>query len=119
MILATSFSQGHTHDFALFKASRLPMARPTHIKADSGYLGLKNWHPEPTHTQTPHKKSKHHPLSPDQKQANRELAQERVPIEGVFGWCKRFHILVGPYRNRGKRFALRFNLIAALYNAHL
>lgn len=119
MILATHFGDGHTHDFALFKASRLPLCSQTKIKADSGYLGIKNWHPHPEGTQTPHKKSKHYPLTPEMKQENRDLARERVAIEGGFGWLKRFEILLGPYRNRTKRFALRFNLIAALYNAHL
>ncbi|RYX80021.1 IS5/IS1182 family transposase, partial [bacterium] len=32
---------------------------------------------------------------------------------------KRFAILRGPYRNRTKRFTLRFNLIAAIHNQHL
>ncbi|MCC9004055.1 MAG: IS5/IS1182 family transposase, partial [Candidatus Competibacter sp.] len=32
---------------------------------------------------------------------------------------KRFHILADKYRNRRKRFGLRFSLIAALYNKDL
>ncbi len=117
-ILATAFAQGKTHDFALFKHSRLPLSRTTQVQADSGYLGLSRWHPQDK-VQLPHKKSKHHPLTLLQKQANTDLARERAPIEGAIGWLKRFAILDGPYRNKGKRFALRFNLLAALYNAHL
>ena len=122
-ILATAFAQGKTHDFALFKASRLPLCRSTQVKADSGYLGLARWHPKDK-VQLPHKKSKHHPLTIEQKQIeqkqqNTDLARERAPVEGGIGWLKRFAILCGPYRNKGKRFALRFNLLAALYNAHL
>ena len=116
MILASAFAFGKTHDFALFKASRLPLCRTTQVKGDSGYLGLKRWH---CHSDLPHKKSKHCPLTRQQKQENARLATERVPVEHGFGWLKRFAILVGPYRNRTKRFALRLNLLAALYNAHL
>ena len=48
-----------------------------------------------------------------------QLARERIVAEYVIRWLKRFHILAGLYGNRRKRFGLLFNLIAALYNAHL
>jgi hypothetical protein len=70
-------------------------------------------------SRTPYKKSKRHPLTREQKQANKSLSQERLLVEHVIGWLKRFRLLCGPYRNRRKRLGLRFNLIAALYNAHL
>ncbi|MBS4171150.1 hypothetical protein NEOC95_002054 [Neochlamydia sp. AcF95] len=35
------------------------------------------------------------------------------------GLLKRFKIIADRYRNRRKRFALRFNLIAAIYNWEL
>jgi hypothetical protein len=37
-----------------------------------------------------------------------------VKIENIIGFVKRFKILSGKYRNRRKRFALRFNLIAGI-----
>ncbi|MDE3017316.1 MAG: IS5/IS1182 family transposase, partial [Pseudomonadota bacterium] len=40
-------------------------------------------------------------------------------IENVIRFLKRFHILTDRYRNRRKRFGLRFNLIAAIYNQEL
>jgi hypothetical protein len=36
--------------------------------------------------------------------------------ENVIGRLKRFKILSDKYRNRRKRFGLRFNLIAGIYN---
>ncbi len=45
------------------------------------------------------------------------LDHYRVPEHP--GDPKRFAILRSPYRNRTKRFTLRFNLIAALHNQHL
>ena len=59
-ILATAFSAGKTHDFKLFKQSRTAMAPQTGCLADSGYLGLAKHH---ANSRTPHKRSKHHPLT--------------------------------------------------------
>ncbi len=92
------------------------MQPETCCKGDSGYQGMDKHH---DNSCTPRKKSKHHALSSEQKQVNRQLARERIVAEHVIRWLKRFRILVGPYRNRRKRFGLRFTLIAALYNAHL
>ena len=115
-ILATAFWAGKTHDFTLFKASALPLQQDTCCLGDSGYQGLQNQH---ENSRTPYKTSKHHPLTPEQKHHNKSLSQERLLVEHVIGWLKRFRVVCGPYRNRRKRLGLRFNLIAALYNAHL
>ena len=84
--------------------------------ADAGYQGLANLH---NNSQTPKKKSKHHPLTSAQKAANRALARQRIYVEHVIGKVKVFRILSERYRNRRKRFGLRFNLIASLYNLDL
>ena len=47
---------------------------------------------------------------------NRNIATERALNENVIGSLKRFKILSDRYRNRRKRFGLRFNLIAGIYN---
>ena len=115
-ILATAFAPGATHDFALFKASRLWFNPETTVLADSGYQGMAKWHRP---SRTPYKKTKLHPLTKEKKQSNAQLASQRVDCEHLFGDLKRFAILRGPYRNHLKRLALRFNLIAALQNLHL
>ncbi|MBD1868072.1 IS5/IS1182 family transposase, partial [Cyanobacteria bacterium FACHB-471] len=51
--------------------------------------------------------------------SNQELAKVRVLGEHINRKLKVFKILFLPYRNRRKRFSLRFNLIAALYNYEL
>jgi hypothetical protein len=63
-----------------------------------------------------YKKSKLHPLTKEQKQENRQLSRERFLVEHVIRRLKIFRILAERYRNRRKRFGLRFNLIAALCN---
>ena len=67
----------------------------------------------------PKKKSKKHPLSLEDKKQNRNLSSQRVLNEHVIGKIKRFKILSDKYRNRRKRFGLRFNLIAGIYNDEL
>ena len=115
-IIATAFASGSTHDFRLFKESKTVMAAQVLCLADVGYQGLADLH---TNSQTPKKKSKHHPLTPEQKSANRALARQRIYVEHVIGKLKVFRILSERYRNRRKRFGLRFNLIASLYNFEL
>jgi hypothetical protein len=63
----------------------------------------------------PKKKSKNNPLSREDKMYNKQLFLN----EHVIGKIKRFKIVADKYRNRRKRFGLRFNLIAGVYNLEL
>ena len=112
-ILATDFCNGSEHDFQLFKNSRYTIAQATCLLADAGYQGLLGLH---SNSQTPAKKSKLHPLSQEQKANNRALSRKRILIENIIRRLKIFRILSERYRNRRKRFGLRFNLIAAICN---
>lgn len=64
----------------------------------------------------PVKKSKLHPLTKEQKASSRRLSHEGILFENVIRRLKIFRIMSERYRNRRKRFALRFNLIAAIHN---
>ncbi len=101
------------HDFKLFGKSRTALLPQTKCLADSGYLGIAKRH---DNSQIPHKKSKLHPLTDEQNQENRQLSRERFVIEHIIRSLKIFRILSERYRNRRRRFGLRFNLIAAIYN---
>jgi transposase len=100
----------------LFKESRCLFSKHIRSLADSGYLGLSHLH---ANSQIPAKKSKLHPLTKEQKTSNRQLSHERILVENVIRRLKIFRILSERYRNRRKRFSLRFNLIAAIYNLEL
>ena len=115
-ILATAFGTGSTHDFHLFKESRIGMANHICSLADSGYLGISRIH---ENSRIPAKKSKLHPLTRAQKAENHQLSCQRIFVENVIRKLKIFRILSERYRNRRKRFGLRFNLIAAIYNQEL
>lgn len=115
-IIATAFTHGSKHDFQLFKDDQTDIAEHIRVLADAGYQGLAELH---ENCQTPFKKSKYQPLTKRQKQRNKTLACKRILIEHIFRKLKVFRILSERYRNRRKRFALRFNLIAAIYNLEL
>ena len=115
-VICTSFSNGKKHDFRLFKESKLRVRPETRIVTDSGYQGIHKIH---AHSFLPKKRSKKKPLTYYDKKNNTQLARERVLNENVIGMLKRFKIISDKYRTRRKRFGLRFNLIAALYNWEL
>lgn len=115
-MICTSFSNGKKHDFKLFKESRVRWTKKTNALTDSGYAGIQKIQ---STTRLPKKRRKGKALTKEEKQENRAIAAERVPNENVIGCLKRFKILSDRYRNRRKRFGLRFNLIAGIYNADL
>lgn len=112
-IICTAFAKGKVHDFRLFKESRTYFAHSTRVLADSGYQGLDTIH---TLTHLPIKKSSLQCLTAQDKRHNHQLSAQRALNENIIGCIKRFKIVADRYRNRRKRFKLRFNLIAALYN---
>jgi transposase len=115
-VICTAHGRGPTHDFALYKQSRLDLHESLELLADSGYQGLSKLHDK---SRTPKKRSKKHQLTKDERRANRELSRRRIVVENVIRSLKIFRILLERYRNRRKRFSLRFNLIAGLYNFEL
>jgi DDE superfamily endonuclease len=64
----------------------------------------------------PKKRSKKNPLSKEDKVRNQLISSSRVAVENIIREIKIFRIVAEKYRNRRKRFALRFNLISAIYN---
>ena len=115
-IICTAFSNGKTHDFSLFKKSKLGMNKELELLGDKGYQGIKKIH---SNSRTPLKKTKNKKLSQAEKLFNRQLAKSRIIIENIHRSLKIFRILSSRYRNRRRRFGLRFNLIAGIYNYEL
>ena len=115
-IISTTFSNGRKHDFKLFKESKYHIHKNTKILTDTGYQGIKKLH---VRAELPKKKSKKYPLSKADKQSNQKLASERVLNENVIGFIKRFKIIADRYRNRRRKFQLRFNLISAIHNMEI
>jgi len=83
---------------------------------DTGYQGISKIHP---HVDIPKKRSKKNPLTHQDKAKNKAISSERVLVENIIREVKIFRIIAEKYRNRRRKFGLRFNLIAALYNLNL
>lgn len=115
-IICTAFGSGHCHDFNLFKKSKIHFHPETNSLQDSGYQGIKDYHPN---SYIPRKKPKNGKLSRIEKDYNRVLAQERIVVEHVNRSLKIFKILSSRYRNRRRRYGLRCNLLSAIYNYEL
>ena len=88
----------------------------TMLELDTGYQGIAKIH---ANSVMPKKRSKKNPLTKEDKKRNREISRQRVSVENIIGFVKRFKIVADRYRNRRKRFGLRFNLIAGMCNYEL
>ncbi|MEG3987492.1 transposase family protein [Microcoleus sp. S28C3] len=107
-------AEGIPCDYSFF--SKVRLATTIKLWRDKGYQGIAKLH---ANSQIPTKKPKSSNLSQVQRQENRTLASQRIIIEYVNRRLKIFRILSERYRNRRRRFGLRFNLIAGIYNYEL
>ncbi len=80
------------------------------------FQGLQKIHEK---TLKPTKRSKKKPLLKVEKKINHAISSVRVAVEHVIRRIKIFRIIAERYRNSRKRFTLRMNLIAAIYNFEL
>lgn len=115
-VICLAYAKGRTHDFNLFKKSRLPLLKEILARTDSGFSGIEKYH---SNTAIPQKATWRHKLTPEQKSRNREVSRKRVWNEIVIGRLKKNRILSERYRGRGKKLGLRFNLIASVYNLQI
>ena len=115
-IICLASGKGRVHDFKLFQNSGVRVGDLIKIIADKGYQGIAKIHKL---SETPIKRKKGKKLSKEEKQYNRLLNRLRVVVEHVNRRLKIFRILSSTYRNRHRRFGLRANLIAGIYNYEL
>ncbi|WP_369717545.1 transposase family protein [Leptotrichia sp. HSP-536] len=60
-----------------------------------------------------------HKLTKEDKKYNSIISRRRIYIEHVNRHIKKFRIVSTRYRNKRRKFALRFSLICAIYNFEL
>lgn len=70
-------------------------------------------------SELPKKRYKNKKLSEREKINNRHISKSRMCHEHIIGALKRFRVIAEKYRNRLKKFKLRFSLIAGIYNYEL
>lgn len=103
---------GSCHDFALHKEEP-PLPPGSRVFVDSGYQGLDKIH---RHTELPYKATKTKPLDKEEKDYNHALSRCRVMVENIIGDIKTFKILSERYRNKRKRYGIKFHIIAGIVN---
>ena len=113
LILAVRCSRGTTHDFQVLKKSKLKINPNARIKVDKGFYGIQTLYPN---AELPFKASKHHPLTKEQKQYNRQLAKERIVVEHLNRECKIFRICKEQYRGKHKNYEKTWKLVSAIVN---
>lgn len=91
---------GSVHDLEHFRQSGAAQRIPEKVTAggDAGYQGL---HKELPHHSVffPHKARRNHPLTEDEKLANRELSSVRIVVENTIAELKHFKALADPFRH--------------------
>lgn len=89
------------------------LPKAAHAYADSGYQGLQDEHPA---IDIPYKKSKHYPLTRDEKEYNHGLSRFRVRVEHKIAQIKRFRILSDRFRYPRSTHAAKFAITAGIVN---
>ena len=112
-ILAVFCEKGKVHDFQILKKSRLVLPSGVFKLGDAGYQGIQALY---RNTLTPIKKKTGIPLTKEEKQFNRMLAQQRIVIEHVNRRCKIFRIVKETYRGKRKNYGKIWNIVAGLVN---
>ena len=112
-IIYLSFCNGKKHDFRLFKESRAHAGADTEIEVDTGYTGITAIH---LNSLLPKKHRKNKPLTKEEKRNHHMISRKRIYAEYAIRFLKRFRMLSERYRNRRKRFSLRFSLLASICN---
>lgn len=85
------------------------------VLADSGYRGIQKQHKNVLFPYR-HAEDAKHMSREERKTYNKAISSKRMKIEHIIGRTKTFAIAREKYRNRRKRFALRYNLICGITN---
>ena len=103
---------GSVHDFNILKQGK-PIFEESRVYVDSGYQGLSKIHQA---SEYPYKKTKGKELTGEEKEYNHTLSRIRVKVENVLRSLKIFKILADKYRNKRKRYGIKFRIIAGIVN---
>ena len=112
-ICAIDIAPGSIHDFELYKNSNLKIREDIQIIGDKGYQGIHKIH---ANSLIPFKNSSKKPITELQKAYNSRLSSNRIRIEHVNSYIKRFRILSTRFRNARRKYGKKIRLICGIYN---
>ena len=87
--------------------------RHSRLFIDSGYQGIDKLHKE---VKLYYKARNNKPIDKNKKAYNTKLSTLRIKLENVIAQLKTFKILSHKYRNKRKRYNLKFNIISGIVN---
>lgn len=118
IMVVSPTKNGRFHDKKLFDKAGWGGWIPPDVSLwlDTGFLGVGKIGKE---VFMPKKKSKHHPLTTEEKQENKAIASIRVVSEHAIGAIKRFNAVAGIYRNKKGQDDKFIVAAAGLWNMHL
>ena len=113
ILCLTKTRPGARQDYYRFKQTGLGEVIPDKVWVwvDLGFVGIVKDYPC-LQVVIPHKSSKNHPLTPEQKAENQVISTFRIRVEHTIAGIKRFRCLTDAYRNKGTILADKFMLIA-------
>ena len=113
-------SPGSKHDRKHFSdsgaAAKIP--KETTVGGDCGYQGIQDDLPEHS-VITPFKKSKHHPLTDEQKLLNQEFSRGRIIVENTLCQFKHFGVLAQRFRHNVDKYDYAFRSVLAIVNPRI
>ncbi len=80
---------------------------------DSAYQGIEEFHPN---AEIPFKKPRGGDLDEEEKHYNEVLSRIRVKVENILAKIKVFRILEDRFRNKRRRYSIKFKIIARIVN---
>jgi hypothetical protein len=113
----TPSTPGSTHDLKHVVESQVIEQVPKEVAVigDAGFDGLQNYYPE-RRIGTPHKARRNHPLTPDQKFANREFSTVRIVVENTLSHLKHFKVLAHQFRHTVELYDDAFRVVVGIIN---
>jgi hypothetical protein len=113
-------SPGSKHDRKHFSASGAATKIPpkTTVGGDLGYQGIQDDLPDHS-VLIPFKKSKHHPLTDEQKLLNQEFSRGRIIVENTICQFKHFRVLADRFRHNVDSYDDAFRAVLAIVNPRI
>lgn len=113
----TPSTPGATHDLKHVVEAQVIDQVPQEVAiiGDAGFDGLQNYYPE-RRIGTPHKARRNHPLTPDQKLANREFSSVRIVVENTLSHMKHFKVLAHQFRHTVALYDDAFRAVVGIIN---
>ncbi len=111
---------GSVADISLLRQSHTldRLAEDEAAMVDAGYQGVCKEAPD-RRLYHPYRASRGHPLTDEQKAANRVLSRYRIVVEHTLAQLKRFLVLAQIYRHARSLYNLIFYIVAGLANRRI